>query len=171
MQLTRVVFSFALVFGFGCSPSSSEMVDAPPGTGPKDAPKGSPDAPSGSFQCRNATSNYGSGQHNAGQDCMNCHSNWTVAGTLYTTATGSTPAAGATVTVIDANNHSLDLVVQANGNFYTQSSVTFPITLYASDCPTVQMMTAQMTSANNNNGGCNQTGCHGFGSSQPHIHL
>ncbi|HUJ58620.1 MAG TPA: hypothetical protein VLX92_09010, partial [Kofleriaceae bacterium] len=68
-----------------------------------------------------------------------------------------TPVAGATITVVDANSHSIDLITQQNGNFYTSTSIAYPVTLYASACPTVQMMTAPMTQGT---GGCNQTGCH-----------
>ena len=44
------------------------------------------------------------GHHNPGQDCLNsCHNHgFTLAGTLYTSGTGSTPINGATITVVDA---------------------------------------------------------------------
>jgi len=124
------------------------------------------DGGTSSFACRPATSANGNGHHNAGADCWQCHS-FTVAGTLYSSASGGSAVAGATITVVDANNQTLDLVTGTNGNFYTNSSVAFPIKLYASSCPTVNMMVSQMTSTNNNNGGCNQSSCH----SSTRIHL
>jgi hypothetical protein len=120
------------------------------------------------FPCRNkVTSNLTSGHHNAGADCTNCHS-FSIAGTLYTTATGNTGMSGASITVTDHNGQSFDLVSQLDGNFYTSASVAFPITLTASSCPNVAPMVNHVTSAQG--GGCNQNGCHD-GGVQAQIHL
>ncbi len=123
------------------------------------------------FQCKNQVSSYGSGHHNPGQDCMQCHSDFSVAGTLYTTATGSTAIAGATITIKDGSGQTEDLVTQANGNFYSFNSHSFPITVWASDCQvsqTAQMMVSQVQASSN--GGCNMSGCHRT-TGQGHIHL
>jgi hypothetical protein len=124
----------------------------------------------GGFQCKNKVSSVGTGHHNAGADCMQCHSDFSVAGTLYTTGTGSTAISGATITVIDASGQSQDLVTQANGNFYSFTAVTFPLKIYASECQisqTAQMMVSQVQSSSN--GGCNSGACHG--GSQGAVHL
>ena len=123
------------------------------------------------FQCKNKVASYGSGHHNAGQDCMQCHGDFSVAGTLYTTPTGSTPIAGATITIKDASGQTEDLVTQANGNFYSFNAHSFPITVYASECQisqTAQMMVSQVQASSN--GGCNMSGCHRT-TAQGHIHL
>jgi hypothetical protein len=102
-----------------------------------------------------------------------CHDhNFTVAGTVYTTSGGSTPAAGATVTVIDAKNNKTNLVVQSNGNFYGSPLVTFPLTVYASSCPTLTPMTATVASNDLSVAvGCNNTSCHASGGNPGVMHL
>lgn len=133
---------------------------------------GTPDAGNtGGFQCKQHSTSYGSGHHNPGQDCMQCHSDFSVAGTLYTTATGSTPIAGATITIKDGSGQTEDLVTNANGNFYSFNAHSFPITAWASDCSitqNAQMMVSQVQSSSN--GGCNMSGCHRT-TAQGHIHL
>lgn len=166
-MFTRIAICCLSVVAFGCSSggnSGGTNADAHKSTGD--------DAGSDSFACRNKSTSYGDGHHNPGMDCMDsCHNHgFTIAGTAYTATSGSTAAAGATITVVDNAGHSMDLVVQSNGNFYTATAVTFPLTIYASECPSVQMMTANVT-ANGSTVGCNQTNCHASGSSQGHIHI
>ena len=57
------------------------------------------------------------GRHNPGKSCFqSCHAHgFTLAGTLYTNATGNTGFAGATMSFIDANSQTFELVVNANG--------------------------------------------------------
>jgi hypothetical protein len=106
-------------------------------------------------------------------DCMNsCHDHgFTVAGTLWTSSAGTTPDPGAYVTVIDASSNKLNIVVDTNGNFYTSTSVTFPLTVYASECPMVTAMTAQVTAESGSVVGCNQTSCHGSGGNPGPMYL
>lgn len=133
---------------------------------------GNPDAGNtGGFQCKQRVTSYGTGHHNAGQDCMQCHGDFSVAGTLYTSGTGSTAIAGATITIKDASGQTEDLVTQQNGNFYSFNAHSFPITVWASECQisqTAQMMVSQVQSSSN--GGCNMSGCHRT-TAQGHIHL
>ena len=103
----------------------------------------------------NSTTNYSSGQHNAGADCSGCHS-FTLDGTMYTSNGGSTPAAGAYIVAIDNSGTKTNIVVDQNGNFYTNNSFTFPVTIYATSCPTVTPMVATISS-----GACNASSCHG----------
>ena len=102
----------------------------------------------------------GSGHHNAGMDCMDgCHNHgFTIAGTLFAAANSQTAVVGATVHVVDANNKTVDIVTQSNGNFYTSTQVAFPLTVLATSCPDLQPMTA--TVAGTSTIGCNTTGCH-----------
>jgi hypothetical protein len=121
--------------------------------------------------CKAGTTNVASGHHNAGADCMNCHNgsiatHFYVGGTAYTTATSSTPLVGATITVIDKNGTSVDLVTSTNGNFYTSTVLTPPLAVYASKCPTLMPMTAKVS-----NPGCNASGCHVAGSASGRVHL
>lgn len=142
-----------------------------------DAGAGTPDGSSVSnpdasvFACRNMVDNatLSSGHHNAGQDCLNgCHNHgFSLAGTLYTTAGGGTPVKGGSITVIDANGQTFDVVSQLNGNFYTTKIVKFPVKVTASMCPDVKPMTSSIPSGS---GGCNKTGCHVSGA-QGRIHI
>jgi len=145
------------------SPSDPDAANSP------DAPNGTSDAPAGGFQCRNAVANVGTGNHNAGQDCMGgCHNHgFTLSGTLFAAPTGTTPMVGASVTVVDANGATFDMVSQLNGNFYTRNVIAFPVKLTASSCPNVQPMSATVGAGS---GGCNNTGCHATGAQGP-IHL
>ena len=120
------------------------------------------------FPCKDLGTANGNGHHNAGQDCMQgCHNHgFTLSGTLYNAA-GTAALPGATITVTDSAGKTFDLVTAQNGNFYTGQSVTFPISVYASACPTSMPMTASIA---NGNGGCNKSGCHASGA-QGHIHL
>ena len=100
-----------------------------------------------------------------------CHFHgFSLAGTMYSSASGGTAVAGATITVKDAAGHTFDMVTMTNGNFYTSTPVQFPVTVVASDCqlsPNPQPMTAALQSAD---AGCNKSGCHVSGA-QGHIHL
>jgi hypothetical protein len=63
--------------------------------------------------------------HNAGKICINCHGPGgdppviTVAGTVYTSATSTTAAAGATVKV-----GGITMITDAGGTFYSSAKVT-----------------------------------------------
>jgi len=126
----------------------------------------------GPFTCRNTvTSGNTAGHHNPGMDCMDgCHNHgFTLAGTLYTSAAGTMIVSGATISVFDVTGKDVEIVAQTNGNFYTTEAVTYPLTAYASACPTIQTMTA--TIAKTSDTGCNQTACHNSGASPGRIHL
>jgi hypothetical protein len=110
----------------------------------------------------------GDGHHNPGMDCMDgCHNHgFTLAGTMFNAVNGSTAVVGATVLVVDANNKTINIVTQNNGNFYTSTAVAFPVTVLATSCPNIQPMVA--TVSGTSVVGCNQTGCHTSGN---RIHL
>ncbi len=178
------VLALVVVLGVGsCTvgssppPGGGQQVDAPAGSA-IDAPAAPTDAtlvgdggtPDGGFACRNAVAAVGNGHHNPGMNCFAaCHNHgFTVAGTLYTTAAGTAPLAGATITVTDAAGRAVDIVSQSNGNFYTSAAVTFPVTAHASQCPSIQMMGAQVAATG---AGCNQAGCHAAAGGAGRIHL
>nr|MBA3465409.1 hypothetical protein [Deltaproteobacteria bacterium] len=130
--------------------------DAPPGQGP-------------AADCRQPVTGYGTGHHNTGRNCMDsCHNHgFTLAGTLYTGVLNNTGYAGATITIKDSANRTIDLVVQANGNFYTAQAITFPAVVMASACPQGTKMIGQIT-----NGACNTAACHAqVGGAAGQIHL
>ena len=122
------------------------------------------DAP---IPCKPPNIIHGDGQHNPNMDCMSgCHDHgFSIAGTLLE-ADIITPASNATVTVVDANGGSQDIIVSTNGNFFSYIPVTFPVAVRASMCPTTQVMTDPATA-----GGCNATGCHDLGGLQGPMHL
>lgn len=136
--------------------SGPVWVDAAPGQGP-------------AADCRQPSTNYTTGEHNTGRSCMDsCHNHgFTLAGTLYTSPTNNTGYAGATITIEDSANRTVDLVVNANGNFYTSQALSFPVIVMASECPNASKMTAQVTS-----GACNTSNCHAqVGGAAGQIHL
>jgi hypothetical protein len=95
-------------------------------------------------------------EHNAGKACIACHKSDGEAGTLAGTvfaATGNTPVPGATVTITQNNGQVLNLVTAKNGNFYTDSPISFPAKVQVSKCPETKLMIATIT-----NGDCNS--CH-----------
>jgi len=143
----------AMTDGRGAGPM---WVDAPPGQGP-------------AADCRQPATGYGTGQHNTGRSCMDsCHNHgFTLAGTLYTSPTSNTGYAGATITIKDSANKTLDLVVQANGNFYTSAAIAFPVIVMASECPYGTKMTSTVAT-----GSCNTSACHAqTGGAAGQIHL
>lgn len=105
----------------------------------------------------------GSGHHNPGTACMECHGPggtgplFTAAGTAYTDALGSAPAAGASIRVRDANGQELQLITATNGNFWTSQVIAFPALVASSTCPNVLPMGPPVATAGAN---CNQGGCH-----------
>ena len=135
-----------------------------------DAAVAQPDAPSGAFVCRDKQplTAVGDGHHHPGENCLNaCHNHgFTLAGTMTTTTTSTTPFVGGSITVKDANGKTFDMVTQANGNFYTKTAVVFPVTVIASACPSIRPMGSNVTA-----GGCNKTGCHSATGGAGHVTL
>lgn len=126
--------------------------DAAPGTG-------------NNLPCKNAATPPGNGHHNTGRSCFQaCHNHgFTLAGTLYTNATGNSGFAGATLSFTDANDVAFDIVTQQNGNFWTDRAIAFPVLVIASQCPSAVKMT--LASAT---GDCNS--CH-VGGTNDQMHL
>jgi hypothetical protein len=113
----------------------------------------------GPVPCVNGQSGYGDGHHNTGRSCFqSCHNHgFTLAGSIYQSATALIPFAGANIEVTDSNGTVTNLLVQQNGNFYTSAAISFPVTIYASDCPSAAKMTALATND------CNAGNCHSAG--------
>ena len=138
-----------------------------PGSPGNDAGSSGSDSPAGP-SCIAAVSSGGDGHHNGGQDCISCHqsvsgANWTIAGTLYSAASGGNAVSGATIEIVDANNTRIQLSTCDNGNFYTDQQVAFPVTVRSSQCPSNKAMSSPAQ-----NGSCNTSGCHASGN---RIHL
>jgi len=102
--------------------------------------------------CIPAATPPGDGHHNAGLNCLGCHTGagaplWTAAGTMYNSAGG--PVAGATITLVDATNKTITLVSAQNGNFWTTTPLSMPLTVKASKCPSsIQMSSKAQASCN-----------------------
>jgi hypothetical protein len=113
----------------------------------------SPSAPTGTAS--------GTGSHNAGRNCLSCHS-FTAAGTAYK-SDGTTPYPGAVIRLATASGGGTTvatLTADPSGNFYTSSAIGFGTGLYVTATGTggaVTPMTATVTS-----GACNS--CHTAGS-------
>lgn len=177
----RWVASIALVV-IGCSSPLATAPDGVPDATVRDGHSALHDAAraidataragDGGVTCMNqVTTGNDQGHHNAGMDCMDgCHDHgFTLAGTLYTSSAGSTIVSGATIAAVDAFGNEFDMVSMTNGNFYTSFAITYPIAIYASECPTIQKMT--MTINDSSMIGCNQSACHASGSTQGRVHL
>ncbi|HEY5947414.1 MAG TPA: hypothetical protein VIV40_18045 [Kofleriaceae bacterium] len=117
--------------------------------------------------CKNAATPPGDGHHFPGKNCFDgCHNHgFTLAGTLYTNSTGNTAFPGATITIIDANNKSIDIVTNLNGNFYTTQAIAFPVLTFASSCPSSTKMNVAVAATGR---GCNT--CH-VGGTNDQLHL
>ena len=101
------------------------------------------------------------GGTNAGLACMQagCHNPggnqpFTFAGTLYTTAAGTTPKTGATIRVAGT----LIAVSDDAGNFRGTATITFPASANATSCPSNTSMVSQLVA-----GGGNCNNCHKIG--------
>ena len=84
-----------------------------------------------------------SASHNAGQNCMSCHTPgtsagskgvWTVAGTVYTSSTGATIAKNLVINFFTGPNGTgtlkYTMTANAKGNFYSANTVNFTGGLY-----------------------------------------
>lgn len=85
----------------------------------------------------------------------------TAGGTLYSTATGGSAVAGATITLTDSKGTKIKMITGKTGNFYASSAISFPATVEVSKCPDTVTMMATITE-----GGCNR--CH---NSSMRVHL
>jgi hypothetical protein len=162
----------ALSFVIACGGSTGGMGSPDASTDSGNGSGSGSGSGSGGLACKNKMTAPGSGHHNPGQDCMNsCHNHgFTLAGTMYSSASGGSTLSGAVVTVKDSTGRTFDMVTMLNGNFYTSSAVSFPVTIMASECQlsqTPQVMTAALQSSDS---GCNKSGCHVSGA-QGRIHL
>jgi hypothetical protein len=117
--------------------------------------------------CENPATPPGDGHHFPGQNCFQaCHNHgFTLAGTLYTNATGNTAFPGATISVTDSNNKQVKVVTRQNGNFYTTEALQFPVLVMASSCPSAVRMPAAVAM---NGRACNS--CHAGGTNNQ-MHL
>jgi hypothetical protein len=179
--MTRaLVLAAGLASWMGCENSitANGQADAPVSDGRvvvrADAPRHGDAATTvdAGFTCRDqVTTGNTNGHHNAGMDCMDsCHDHgFTIAGTLYSDAAGTQIVSGATISVYDAFGNEFDVVSQTNGNFYTAFALEQPLTIFASECPTIQMMSMQITADAQT--GCNQTSCHASNASPGRVHL
>lgn len=95
--------------------------------------------------------------HRPGQPCGACHADFSVSGTIYVTAEGTTPAAGARVTLLSANGATYGATANEAGNFYVKSTEfvpEYPIGAYVS----WQTSTVRMSARVGRQGSC--AGCH-----------
>jgi hypothetical protein len=157
---------FISIASTGCTVGDPKSGTPDPGVGPDASGDPSPDGGQ-QLTCEPPASVLPNGNHNAGQDCLTCHTGtgaapkWTLAGTLYDSGNGQNAVSGATIVVTDASGASFKLVTASNGNFYTGRAIQFPVHIKASKCPDEQTMQAGQQV-----GDCNS--CHG---GQSRVHL
>jgi len=63
-----------------------------------------------------------------GEDCNSCHSEFTVAGTVFPSAQAQAGEgiAGVTVSIVDSAQKTLTLTSNSAGNFYSEAPVSWP---------------------------------------------
>jgi hypothetical protein len=99
--------------------------------------------------------------HRPGQPCLVCHTGdsgdppeWSIAGTVYLTKNANTPAAGAVVSVTDANKVTKTYKTNAAGNFYEQADRFKPKYPLQSISVTYNDSSKNMNSLVNGSGSC-----------------
>jgi hypothetical protein len=92
-----------------------------------------------------------------GQDCLSCHGEFTLAGTVFPSvdAAADQGLEGLDVVVVPSSGPQFTLTSNAAGNFYTTQAIDFPVRVTITD----GMGSAEMMDAT---GACND--CHGAGS-------
>lgn len=157
-KLALIAIAFSSVACLGQVDSAT-----PPGDDTEDPPDDpdpvTPPPPMGP-PCQNAVvdaAQIPDGHHFPGQDCMgSCHDHgFTLGGTLLKKDLSVYP--GGIITVIDANQKTVNMTAGNNGNFYTAEPLVFPLTTYASACPDVAPM---ISTVKEGEGGCAKSGCH-----------
>jgi len=88
-----------------------------------------------------------------GEDCLNCHSGFTAAGTFFTSTSSSAGVSGVVLTLTDGS-HTVQVTTNSVGNFYTSQAINFPNTATVSGGPVHAHSSGQ-------SGHCNS--CHGAG--------
>jgi hypothetical protein len=182
MRITTIVPALAaLLLASACGPTSTidnqggpdaAIVRAPDGKiispdGSTSSDGGSNTADAATVACSPKGTAASGKQHNGGQDCMGCHgSEFSVAGTLYSAASGGSKVVGGVITITDKNGVKQTAASGSAGNFWLRTSVAFPVTITASLCPSIQMMVSKAQ-----DGSCNQSGCHDGSASPGRVHL
>jgi hypothetical protein len=107
----------------------------------------------------------GGGSHNTGKNCLSCHSNFKLAGSVYNKSLSS-GLSGAKIKVSTQANGAgtvlATLTSDSNGNFHTGSSINFGTGVFVTvegSSGTVKNMSSSITS-----GACNS--CHGTSTSK-----
>lgn len=114
------------------------------------------------------------GVNPTGKDCFtsNCHGGsfpekpLLFGGTIYTDSTGTTPAVGVEVRVIDANGTATSVYSDKQGNFYKLSGATLALPGHAG----VRTAANSLAMVNDvTDRSCNKSGCHD-GPTQAHVY-
>jgi hypothetical protein len=154
--MLRLAFaSLAASFAVACV-----TPDLPPRTQDDAEPDAQPPPPDARLDCEVKHNAVGSGYHNPGTPCLECHNGqqagaprFSIGGTVFRDAAGTIPVVGATVIVIDGNGLVVKLPTQQNGNFYSQAILSPPFVTAVSQCPDNVPMLSNFVS-----GDCNS--CH-----------
>lgn len=133
-----------------------------------------PEDPYAIYACKpQVTSGLGDGYHLPGTDCQSaCHDHgFTISGTIFTDATGTTPYPGATVTIRDKNLKMFSAVTETNGNFWTMETFDYPFRAWVTSCPDTAIMSDTVDKNTGLGTSCNQGVCHNNAAGQGVITL
>ena len=181
----RIGLLLAITVLGGCLSDIVPLYQRVEGDGGSDSPGDNPDMAQGQLatddmgggggadlDCVPKSAALGDGHHNPGLNCMTCHDGNTagapkyfVAGTLYDSVAGTNPVAGATIQITQGAMK-VNLQTQENGNFFTETPVTFPFQTRATGCPTSTPMISPVTATG---GSCNQAGCQDTATNRIHL--
>jgi hypothetical protein len=136
LRLALVSFSLlALVGVTACiEPELPDLTEEPDAAPP-------PPPPDAALDCEPREFQVGTGHHNPGLACLECHNGqdpaapiYTLAGTVFQDLQGTIPKVGATVIIIDGDGTVVKVPTQQNGNFYTPAGLTPPFNTAVSQC-------------------------------------
>ncbi len=143
--MLRLAFLTALAISASACVLGEQFPDPP--AEPPDAPDAAP--PVDAFidpTCEQPVFTTGDGHHNPGTECLSCHNGqqtpeaigapiFSIGGTLFADRAATIPRKGVTVIILDAEGRRLEMVSQANGNFYSNITLVPPYITFASRCP------------------------------------
>jgi hypothetical protein len=119
------------------------------------------------------TSQAAGASHNAGRDCLQCHSGGSILSEAPTFAFGGTlydgngrGLAGAEIRLVDANGKTTSVHTGPEGNFHGSGSLALPGHAGARNATSTALMVSSLTY-----GGCNKCHCTGSGCTTARLHL
>lgn len=135
-MLRLALVSLSLLAATACIAPELPAAEDPPDAAP-------PPPPDAQLDCEPRIFQVGTGHHNPGMPCLDCHNGqqqdlganiYKLAGTVFQDREGTIPKVGATVIIIDGEGTVVKLPTQQNGNFYTAAQLVPPYNTLVSQC-------------------------------------